>query len=96
MIFVMIYGVLGASVSGMVRIYRKSDKKRIPDEILDSHRNLARPMVGAVSALAISMLLNAGLIPIENLGDYHVLVFSFIAGFSERFIETQIGKITQE
>jgi hypothetical protein len=50
-----------------------------------------RPIVGALLALAVYVLIEGGLIPIKIPSDYHDLWFvsgiSFLAGFTERFAQ---------
>jgi hypothetical protein len=86
LVSVALFGVMGASVSGILSLARNSASERIPQQVLSSWFTLARPVVGAVAAAAIYAFLNSGLISLgrESLG--LVLAVSFAAGFSERLV----------
>lgn len=83
-----LYGVLGAAISGILSLANASEK-RIPQLLLHFSATMARVSVGAVAAYVIFTFLQAGILPF-NLADgkatWLVLALSFVAGFSERFL----------
>ena len=48
-----IFGVLGASISGILTLANSSTRQNIPEKLLNSWVTFARPLVGLVSALAV-------------------------------------------
>jgi hypothetical protein len=91
-----IFGVLGACVSGILTLANSSTRQHIPEKLLNSWVTFARPLVGLVSALAVVNFTLIGILDFgeESLGLY--LAAAFIAGFSERLliktIESIVGK----
>jgi len=57
-------------------------------------QTLARPVIGAVAALAIFAFLVAGLLQVNGVTPGIVLAISFAAGFSERLVMSAVEKVT--
>jgi 8-oxo-dGTP pyrophosphatase MutT (NUDIX family) len=92
-------GALGGTVSSIYTISRESDpKKKIPDQILNSWTTLMRPLVGAMSALAVLLFLMSGILNL-NMGNVSVslvLAIAFVSGFSERLIIVSTANVLKE
>ncbi len=86
LVSVVLFGILGASMSGILSLARATVGTRIPDLLLSSWFTLSRPVVGAVAALAIHVFLLAGLLALGKTTLGLVLAASFAAGFSERLV----------
>ena len=85
-LMVLLYGVLGASFSATRKITSDAGRSAIPERVAQGWITVARIVLGAVPALAAYAFLRAGIL---NIGDGNfgsVLVASFAAGFSERFV----------
>lgn len=86
---VMLFGIMGASFSGILSLSHGVSQARIPEQRVNSWIALARQVVGIVSALVAYSLLSSGLLKIGGiaLDNPHVtLAVSFAAGFSERLV----------
>jgi hypothetical protein len=92
------FGVMGSCVSSFSSLRAASEGKRIPEQLRDSSMMLGRPAIGAVSAIAAFVFLNAGLISLADAPDgpgwYPFMAISFIAGFSERLLVSAVEKAT--
>lgn len=92
----MIFGVLGACVSGILTLANSSTSQKIPEKLLTSWVTFARPLVGAVSALAVVMFVLIGILETTGRSPGLYLAAAFSAGFSERLliksIESLLGK----
>jgi exonuclease VII small subunit len=91
----LIFGILGACISGIMRMEKRSTKQRIPDQLASFVYTVARPLVGAVSALGVVVFVLAGILDIGSQTPGLYLAVAFAAGFSERLLELGIGKIEQ-
>jgi len=91
-----IFGVLGACISGILTLANSSTRQQIPEKLLNSWVTIARPLVGAVSALAIVVFVLIGILEFGDKSPGLYLAAAFTAGFSERLliktIEGVIGK----
>jgi len=81
-----LFGVMGASISGILSLAKGSSEARIPDQLVNSWINLARIAVGAVAALAAYTFLISGLLQIGTVTAGLVLAVAFASGFSERLV----------
>jgi hypothetical protein len=96
---VALFGALGGTASGMITI-AKSSKGAIPERLLNSWLTIAKPVFGAVAALAVSVFLLAGLLqsvegllkPSAAITTYAVFAISFASGFSERILLRAVGE----
>jgi 8-oxo-dGTP pyrophosphatase MutT (NUDIX family) len=83
---VALFGIMGASVSGLLSLARATTDTRIPNQLLSSWFTLTRPVIGAIAALAIHVFLLSGLLVFGEPTLRLVLAVSFAAGFSERLV----------
>ncbi len=96
--FVVVAGGAGAIISVMSRI--SSGKLALDGHASRSLLRLtgaARPVIGAVMALVVYVVILSGLVPVdvpEEAPDstYLFLAFSFLAGFSERFAQDMLAR----
>lgn len=89
-----LFGIMGAAMSGILSLARGSSGARIPEQLLGFFIVLARFGIAAVGALAVYAFLVAGLLP--QLGEVStglVLAASFAAGFSERLVVRAVEEI---
>jgi hypothetical protein len=94
--YIILFGILGASISGILSLANSGAGERYSDQLLSSWVAFARVAVGAVAALVVYAFLSAGLINLEpgSLTGWAVLAFSFAAGFSERLLTRAMGSIS--
>lgn len=88
---VAIFGALGGTFSAMLAL-AKGSTGDVPERLLNSWLTLAKPIVGAVAAIAVFVFLLGGIIQALNITNYLIFAFAFISGFSERII---LGAITE-
>lgn len=93
---VILFGVMGAAMSGILSLSRDSTKARIPDLLVRGWIIVVRPVVGALSALAVYLFLISGILQLGQLSPGLILAFSFAAGFSERLVVRTMSKFTPE
>ncbi len=91
----LIFGSLGACISGILRLEKGSTQQKIPDQLISFVYTIARPLVGAVSALGVVTFVIAGILDIGSQTPGLYLAAAFLAGFSERFLELGAGKAGQ-
>jgi hypothetical protein len=92
----LLFGVLGACISGILRLEQGSTQQKIPEQLEHLVYTIARPLVGAVSALAVVIFVLVGILNIGAQTPGLYLAAAFIAGFSERFLEFGAGKLSQD
>jgi hypothetical protein len=90
------FGVLGALLSMIFGLGSMSSGRRIPELRSALEINLMRPLIGAGSALVVALMLDTGFVNLGSQKAGTALVFSFIAGFSERWFKDKVDKIAQE
>jgi 8-oxo-dGTP diphosphatase len=91
---VALFGIMGASMSGIVSLARNSAQDRIPQQLLSSWFTLTRPVVGALSASAIYVFLTSNLLAIGGMLSLGlILAVSFAAGFSERLVTRAVEQV---
>ena len=81
--FIMLLGATGAGISILLSLNRSAG--RIPEALRGWLATLMRPMLGALSAVAVIALIQAGLLPIEMQTDEAIWVYALLAGFSDQF-----------
>lgn len=91
----LIFGVLGACISGIFRLEKGSAQQKIPVQLEYLVYTVARPLVGAVSALAVVIFVLAGILHIDSETPGLYLAVAFIAGFTERLLEFGAKKIPE-
>ncbi len=92
----LLFGILGACISGILRLEKSSTSRRIPNQLASFVYTIARPLVGAVSALGVVVFILAGILDIGDQTPGLYLAAAFAAGFSERLLELGIGKVEQQ
>jgi hypothetical protein len=80
---VALFGALGGAFSGAISLLRAAPKP-IPQALVEGWTTLARPVVGAVGALAAFAFLVAGVLGIDGAAAAYAV--GFAAGFSERLV----------
>jgi hypothetical protein len=88
----LLFGMLGACISGILRLEKNSAQVNIPDQLQSFVFTIARPLVGAVSALAMVIFVLAGILHMGNETPGLYLAAAFAAGFSERLLEMGVSK----
>jgi 8-oxo-dGTP diphosphatase len=91
---VALFGLMGASLSGIFSLAAGSIGARIPERLLNSWISVARLVTGAVAALVVYNFLISGLLQIggETTSGL-ILAVSFAAGFSERLVVRAVESV---
>jgi hypothetical protein len=91
---VMLFGVLGASLSGLLSTFSDPDKVKIPELLFSFRVTLARLVVGLLSAVAASVMLTSRFLRIGDLEPSTVVILlaALAAGFSERLVTGALKK----
>jgi hypothetical protein len=89
---VLTFGILGACISGILRLEKRSSQQRIPEQLTSLVYTIARPLVGAASALAVVIFVLAGILDIGSQTPGLYLAAAFAAGFSERLLASGMEK----
>jgi hypothetical protein len=89
---VALFGALGGTFSAILALGTNSSGD-IPEKLVNSWVTIAKPLIGAVSAVAIFIFLLGGIVQQLNITNYVIFAFAFIAGFSERIV---LGAITKD
>jgi hypothetical protein len=96
---VILFGVLGAAVSVAQSLISQDVSARIPAQQIGALVIWMRPGIGAAAALATFAILNANehfnLLGKNAIEPAVVAVFSFLAGYSERFIIGTLDRLSQ-
>lgn len=87
------FGILGACISGILRLEKRSSQQRIPDQLTSLVYTIARPLVGAVSALAVVIFVLAGILDIGSQTPGLYMAAAFASGFSERLLTSGMSKL---
>lgn len=90
---VMLFGILGASVSASISLAQMGTRKNIPDLIAHNTVTMMRILIGAGSAVAIYTFVISGLITYGSNSTALVLAISFISGWTERFIKRAVESV---
>lgn len=93
-ISVVLFGAMGASISGIFSLAKGSSGVRIPDQLVNWWITLARIAVGAVAALAVYTFLVSGLLQVGKITPGLILAVSFASGFSERLVLRAVETVT--
>lgn len=96
---VMLFGLLGASLSGILSTFNDPGKINIPELLASFRVTLARLVVGLLSAVAVSVILTSGFLRIGKLDEKSTAVVLFaalVAGFSERLVINALKKAAGE
>jgi 8-oxo-dGTP pyrophosphatase MutT (NUDIX family) len=92
---VALFGLMGASLSGIFSLAGGSMRARIPERLLNWWISVSRLVTGAVAALVVYNFLISGLLQIggETTSGL-ILAVSFAAGFSERLVVRAVESVT--
>jgi ADP-ribose pyrophosphatase YjhB (NUDIX family) len=91
---VILFGLLGGTVSAILSTAKTSTKTKISEQIATSMITLMRVLVGAASALAVYTFLRAGVIFSEMLPSVGlIMAMSFASGFSERLVKQAVESL---
>jgi hypothetical protein len=93
MIAVVLFGIMGAALSGLLSTAQGTGNLRIPEQLLDARVTLARLAMGAMAAVAVTTFLISGLLSIGQLSSGLMLAAAFASGFSERLIRRTVEAI---
>lgn len=95
-VLAVIFGVLGACISGILRLEKRSVNKRIPGQLESRAFMLARPLIGAVSALGVVYFVLAGIVTFGEQTAWLYIATAFAAGFSERLLKFSVDQVGSE
>jgi hypothetical protein len=88
-------GMLGASLSVLQSLVQGPSTGRIPERMATGWVTIARPFIGAASALVAYVLFGAGFITLGASTTAALLAVAFISGFSERYITSVVTAATE-
>ncbi|MCP4634264.1 MAG: NUDIX hydrolase [candidate division Zixibacteria bacterium] len=97
---ILLFGLLGGTVSAIMSLAKASTKSKIPEQISSFFITLMRVFLGAGSALVISVFLASGIFEkvfvfkLDLMSRYLFYAISFAAGFSERLILKAVESVT--
>lgn len=96
MVSVILFGLMGASLSGILSTSSDPAKIRIPDLLFSFRVTLARLVVGVLSAVAASVMFMSEFLKIGDLklSSSGILLVALAAGFSERLVVSALSKVT--
>ena len=95
-VLALIFGTLGACISGILRLEKRPVNKRIPGQLESKVFMLARPLVGAVSALGVVFFVLSGIVTIGKESVWLYMSAAFAAGFSERLLQFSVDQVGGE
>lgn len=82
---VALFGALGGTISAMVAIAQGS-RGSTPERLFNSWLTVAKPIVGALAAVAITIFLIGGIVQALSITTNYIFAMSIAAGFSERIV----------
>jgi hypothetical protein len=98
---VLLFGLLGGSISSLFHIRDSSVNTRIPEIISHNFVTVVRVIIGGGSALVIFIFLESELsglilqdIDLKPANPFTYLAFAFLAGFTERLLLKAVSSIT--
>lgn len=93
-VMIMLAGVLGSLVSSFTSAIGVDIKRsNIPADLATHIITLARLMVGALSALAVTLFLSAGILSFQELSYAFVVAIAVVSGFTDRFLISAIERV---
>lgn len=90
---VVLFGVLGASVSGLLSLDETSAEVQREGQPLSRWLSLARVVLGGAAAIALFAFLQSGLLQLGPLTAGLVLAVSFVAEFTERLLMRAVAAL---
>lgn len=97
-VLVILMGLIGAVVSGFLRVIEAETDNRIPDQLFGNTILSARLVFATVAALAVYIFLGTGLLLLfaRQISFELLLAFCFVAGFSEQMVKKGVETLTKE
>jgi hypothetical protein len=99
LVAVLLMGFLGANFSAIFSLMAASGRFRIPEASADFLVTMMRVSIGAISALAIYLLLSSELFgfifAFEVTSSRAFLFIAFASGFSERLVKRALDTVVQ-
>jgi hypothetical protein len=95
LVLVMLFGALGAVISGFLPLSNGLAGHRIPEQLASYRIVFARLAIGSVSALVIYVFLSSGILELGDLTTGKFLAVSFVAGFSERLVVRAVEAVNK-
>lgn len=96
-VYVLLAGVLGASLFGMRSLRRQPTSGRAPQHLTGGLITSARVVVGAISALFVFFFLRAGLLTVGVGSEVEqaqlFIALAFVAGYSERLVPRTVETV---
>lgn len=92
---VFLAGVVGATISGFIFSINREGTGGIPQELQGSTITFARVALGALSALAVTALLNSGFLNLGKTGYEAALAVAVVSGFSERLLVRAVEAVSK-
>ena len=93
---VVLFGVMGASISGILTTARSGADAGIPEQLIGFWVLLAKLVVGAASAFAIFAFLLSDFLSFREPTSAQIMAISFAAGFSERLVTLAVESVTNK
>jgi len=90
---VMLFGSIGSTFNGIISV-AKADM-RMPDQKANYRYNMIRVILGAITGLILYLFICAGILDVIRVDANNferILIYAFIAGFSEDYLLELIGK----
>ncbi|HET7847215.1 MAG TPA: hypothetical protein VFL72_06940 [Acidimicrobiia bacterium] len=91
LVVVITLGGLGASLSGLLTVSQRNLSEEIPKIRAQWNLIRFRPIIGAVSAIAVVGILQSGIGGL-NVEPEAAVIAAFLAGFSERFVSGAVAR----
>jgi hypothetical protein len=91
-VFVVLSGVLGASLFGMRSLANKSLSTKVPQRITSLTATVARGVIGGASALFLYVVIGSNFLSVE-LTPQLLIAVGFVAGYSERLVPAAVDTV---
>ena len=96
-----LFGLLGATISGMIRAYGKDQPSRIPELTAALRVMFMRILMGSATAIVVYVFLKSQLVgalgdwlkPLQDLKPFTTYAVAFISGTSERFVMKAVEQV---
>lgn len=91
-VFVVLSGVLGASLFGMRSLSNKSLSTKVPQRITSLTATVARGVIGGASALFLYVVIGSNFLSVDVTPQLLIAV-GFVAGYSERLVPAAVDTV---
>jgi hypothetical protein len=91
-VFVVLSGVIGASLFGMHSLSTKSLSTKVPQRITSLTATVARGVIGGASALFLYVVIGSNFLSVEVTPQL-LLAVGFVAGYSERLVPAAVDTV---